>query len=144
MNNRYRTKILPSVCLPLVLAMTVSCEQKSTEQEPKSSQLVSVSTSKASETNLISTEFEGRYKVGTTYCNVEPLKMAFEVKWDKGKGSMVFFFEGITPEGRYIFVSKDSGKDGHDKFIFDTNQYDAGVFVRRDGKEFLVARSQKP
>lgn len=92
-----------------------------------------------SETGTTLSEFEGRYKVGNTTCTVVPIKMAFEIKWVKGQGVMHFFFEKITPDGKSIFVSKDFGK-GRDKFIFDDNLYNAGLFIRADRKVFKVER----
>lgn len=93
----------------------------------------------SSETSATLSEFEGRYKVGNTTCTVAPIKMAFEVKWLKGKGVMHFFFAETTPDGKPIFISEDFGK-GRDKFIFDDNRYNVGRFVRADGKVFVVER----
>ncbi len=84
-------------------------------------------------------EFEGRYRVGKTSCSVIPVKMAFEVKWKKGQGVMLFFFDTTTPDGKTIFLSKDLGK-GRDQFIFYDNGYNDGLFVRADGKKFKVER----
>ena len=92
-----------------------------------------------SETGTTLSEFEGRYKVGNTTCTVVPIKMAFEIKWVKGQGVMHFFFEKITPDGKSIFASKDFGK-GRDKFIFDDNLYNTGLFIRADRKVFKVER----
>ena len=88
---------------------------------------------------VFASEFEGQYKVGNTTCFVKPIKMAFEVTWAKGIGSMIFFFDYRTPEGKLIFVSEDEGK-GEDKFIFDNDNYDSGKFIRADGKEFGVKK----
>ena len=93
----------------------------------------------SSETSASLSEFEGRYKVGNTSCSVVPIKMAFEVKWQKGQGVMHFFFDKQTPDGKSIFVSEDFGK-GRDKFIFDNNLYNSGIFIRADGKVFKVQR----
>jgi hypothetical protein len=93
----------------------------------------------SSETNASLSEFEGRYKVGNTTCTVVPIKMAFEVKWIKGRGVMNFFFDKTTPDGKSIFVSEDFGK-GRDKFIFDNNFYNSGIFIRADGKVFKVVK----
>jgi hypothetical protein len=97
----------------------------------------------SSKTSASQSEFEGRYKVGNTTCTVVPIKMAFEVKWIKGQGVMNFFFETTTPDGKSIFVSKDFGK-GRDKFIFDDNSYNSGLFIRADGKGFAVERLRDP
>lgn len=78
--------------------------------------------------------FEGTYRVGETTCTVKPIKMAFEVRWKKGSGSMIFFGE----EGNR-FVSQDKGK-GQDVFVFDDDSLDTGKFVRADGKEMTVKR----
>jgi len=84
-------------------------------------------------------EFEGKYQVGNTTCTVKPIKMAFEVRWAKGKGFMVFFFDRETEDGKYIFVSDEKG-DGRDRFEFDNKQFASGKFVRSDGKVFLVRK----
>jgi hypothetical protein len=86
-------------------------------------------------------EFEGRYMVGTTTCTVKPVRMAFEVRWAEGKGVMHFFFDRVTPEGKPIFVSEDTGK-GKDKFIFDDSRYNSGTFLRADGRMFVVKRTR--
>ena len=52
---------------------------------------------------------------------------------------MAFFFNETTDDGKYIFVSEES-KEGKDKFVFDNDHYDAGVFIRADGKEFTVEK----
>ena len=93
------------------------------------------------ETDTALPEFEGRYKVGPTTCTVKPIRMAFEVRWAKGKGVMRFFFDRMTPEGKAIFVSEDVGK-GTDKFIFDDNRYNSGTFLRADGRMFTVKRTR--
>lgn len=94
-----------------------------------------------SQTGSVASEFEGRYKVGNTYCTVKPIKMAFEVKWTKGKGSMIFFFGQTTQDGKVVFISKELGK-GRDQFVFDDDRYNVGVFIRADGKVFAVERLQ--
>lgn len=91
------------------------------------------------EASTVLSEFEGRYRVGKTTCTVNPIKMAFEVRWTKGRGAMRFFFDSTTPEGKPIFVSEDSGK-GTDKFIFDDNRFNSGKFIRADGRTFAVER----
>ena len=93
----------------------------------------------AAETATVLSEFEGSYKVGNTTCTVKPIKMAFEVRWAKGKGVRRFFFDSTTPDGKAVFVSEDSGQ-GTDKFVFDDNRYNSGKFFRADGKIFAVDR----
>ena len=92
---------------------------------------------RVTETATTLSEFEGSYKVGNTTCTVKPIKMAFEVRWAKGRGAMRFFFDSTTPDGKAVFVSEDSGK-GPDKFVFDDNRYSSGKFLRADGKMFAV------
>ncbi|MGR9114540.1 MAG: hypothetical protein ACU85E_02145 [Gammaproteobacteria bacterium] len=82
-------------------------------------------------------EFEGRYRVGTTTCTVKPIKMAFEVRWAKGKGAMVFFHEWDSALGRYSFVSEKKNS-GVDRFVFSNRRLMSGVFIRSDGKRFQV------
>jgi len=85
-------------------------------------------------------ELEGRYKVGPTTCIIKPVKMAFALKWEKGKGTMHLFYEGTNSDGNQVFVSEDLGGGRRDRFIFDDRQYDTGLFVRADGKTMHVRR----
>lgn len=83
-------------------------------------------------------EFEGKYLVGDTTCTVKPVKMAFEVRWEKGSGVEMFFAEGRADD-RYIFASDpDTGKAN--SFAFDDENYNSGTFYRADGVEFKVSR----
>ena len=83
-------------------------------------------------------EFEGKYQVGNTTATVKPVKMAFEVKWEKGTGTEIFFFEDRAND-KYIFASNpDKGKAN--VFAFDDENYNTGTFYRGDGKEFAVSR----
>jgi hypothetical protein len=83
-------------------------------------------------------EFEGKYQVGDTTCTVKPIKMAFEVKWEKGSGTEVFFSEGEAND-KYIFASQPkTGKAN--VFSFDDENYNTGIFYRADGKEFPIKR----
>ncbi|MGH8564012.1 MAG: hypothetical protein ACREXW_07925 [Gammaproteobacteria bacterium] len=94
---------------------------------------------RVAEASTVLSEFEGRYRVGNTTCTVNPIKMAFEVRWAKGRGAMRFFFDSTTAEGKPIFVSEDSGK-GTDRFIFDDNRFNSGQFIRADGRALVVER----
>ena len=93
----------------------------------------------STETTRSVSVFEGRYKVGNTTCDVTPIKMAFDVKWAKGKGSMAFFFDKTTSDGKIVFVSEPLGK-GRDTFVFNDDHYDVGLFIRADGKVFAVKK----
>lgn len=84
-------------------------------------------------------EFEGKYQVGSTTCTVKPIKMAFEVRWTKGKGVMVFFFDRETPEGGYVYVSEEKAA-GRDRFEFDNERLVSGKFIRSDGEVLLVRK----
>jgi hypothetical protein len=84
-------------------------------------------------------EFEGKYQVGSTTCTVKPIKLAFEVRWAKGKGAMVFFFDRETVEGKYVYVSQEK-TSGKDRFEFDNERLVSGKFIRSDGKMFLVRK----
>jgi Protein of unknown function (DUF3828) len=79
-------------------------------------------------------EFEGKFQVGDTTATVRPVKMAFEVRWAKGSGVEMFFFK----DG-YTFESADD-KNGPNRFEFDDETYNTGVFYRADGKEFPIKR----
>lgn len=83
-------------------------------------------------------EFEGKYQIGDTTCTVKPVKMAFEVKWEKGSGVEMFFAEGRASD-RYIFVS-DPKTGKANSFAFDDENYNTGTFYRGDGKEFPIKR----
>jgi len=84
--------------------------------------------------NSPSGEFEGKYRVGETTCTVKPIKMAFEVRWEKGKGVETFFAkDNVTFESS----PPDSGPN---QFVFDDENYNSGIFYRTDGKTFDVKR----
>jgi len=85
-------------------------------------------------------EFEGKYQVGDTTCTVTPAKMSFEVRWAKGSGIEYFSFEA-TDDGKQTFVSDKTGAAAN-AFIFDDENYNAGIFRRADGKELPVKRAK--
>jgi hypothetical protein len=87
-------------------------------------------------------EFEGVYRIGKTRFTVKPVKMAYQVRWAKGHGSMFFFFSRETPDGKYLFVSED-GKKAKDNFLFDDSLFLSGTFIRSDGKQFPVRKAVK-
>jgi hypothetical protein len=80
--------------------------------------------------------FEGTYQVGGATCTVKPVKMAFELKWAKGTGTMLFFYDG---EGVLKYSSEDKG-NGVDAFVFDDTSFTIGKFIRADGKEMPVRK----
>jgi hypothetical protein len=81
--------------------------------------------------------FEGTYKVGDTTCTVKQVKMAYEIRWAKGSGTMIFFAE----EERN-FVADDASKSSRlDRFVFDDDTLTTGKFIRgSDGKEMPVSK----
>lgn len=79
-------------------------------------------------------EFGGRYQVGETTCTVKPVKMAYEVRWAKGSGAMLFFGE---EEKRFVSEERDEGRDA---FVFDDDSLSTGTFIRAGGKEAAVRR----
>jgi hypothetical protein len=81
--------------------------------------------------------FEGTYKVGDTTCTVKPVKMAFEIKWTKGSGTMIFFYDETA--GKNSYSSDDTGK-GRDRFVFDDDTLTTGKFIRADGKQMPVSK----
>lgn len=83
--------------------------------------------------------FEGKYQVGDTTCTVKPVKMAFEVKWEKGSGVEMFFSEGEAND-KFIFASEVKEGEKSNVFSFDDETYSTGIFYRGDGKEFAVRR----
>jgi hypothetical protein len=92
---------------------------------------------KAAETSSAEGNFEGTYQVGETIATVKPTKMAFELKWAKGAGTMMFFYTG---QGVLEYSSEDKG-NGVDTFIFDDTSFTSGKFIRgSDGKEMTVKK----
>jgi uncharacterized protein DUF3828 len=87
-------------------------------------------------TNEADDEFEGRYQVGETTCTVKPVKMAYEVRWAKGSGAMLFF-----GEEKKRFVSEERA-EGRDAFVFDDDSLSTGTFIRADGKKVAVRRME--
>jgi Protein of unknown function (DUF3828) len=83
-------------------------------------------------------EFEGKYQIGETICTVKPIKMAFEVKWEKGSGTEIFFSQDRAND-KYIFAS-DPPTGKANIFSFDDENYNTGIFYRADGKEFPIKR----
>jgi hypothetical protein len=139
MQNLFSFCFLPVRTLLFIATCGICFAQEHPLSDAIQPKLVLASPKGSSETSTSLSEFEGRYKVGNTTCTVVPIKMAFEVKWIRGQGVMYFFFEKQTPDGKFIFVSKDFGK-GRDKFIFDNKFYNSGKFIRADGKVFKVER----
>ena len=97
------------------------------------------SESKKAKTGAVG-EFEGKYQIGDTTCTVKPVKMAFEVRWAKGSGVEMFFFESRDND-RYIFASHPE-KGKANVFAFDDENYNTGTFYRADGKEFPIKRAE--
>lgn len=86
-----------------------------------------------------SAEFKGEYQVGSTTCTVTPVKMAFEVRWLKGKGAEMFFFKEER-DGKYIFESEKDKAGKTNRFVFDDGTYRSGSYNRGDGKIFTVKK----
>jgi len=90
---------------------------------------------KPADTPAVAGEFEGKYRVGETTCTVKPVKMAYEVRWEKGKGVEMFFSKNST-----TFESSPPKGDPN-QFVFDDESYNTGTFYRADGKTFPVSRA---
>lgn len=84
-------------------------------------------------------DFEGKYQIGETTCTVKPVKMAFEVRWEKGSGTEMFFSEGMAND-QFIFASQPEGNAKANIFSFDDETYTTGTFYRADGKEFPISK----
>jgi hypothetical protein len=84
-------------------------------------------------------EFRGEYKVGTTTCTVTPAKMAYEVRWLKGKGAEMFFFKEER-DGKFVFESEKDKSGRTSRFVFDDGTYRSGTYYRGDGKIFSVSK----
>jgi hypothetical protein len=81
-------------------------------------------------------EFEGKYQIGDTTCTVKPVKMAFEVRWVKGKGAEMYFSES---DAVTFATEAENGKTAN-SFVFDDEHYNTGTFHRSDGKDFSIKR----
>ena len=137
------TPIIRSLAI-LAAALTVGCGAATAKDStaaiaPHAARVKSEAPARATEAAEPTGEFEGRYRVGGTTCTVKPIKMAFELRWAKGKGAMRFFSDGVSAEGKPRFVSEDHGK-GQDRFEFDDGNYNSGRFIRADGKVLTVQR----
>lgn len=84
------------------------------------------------------TFFKGKYQVGDTTAVVKPIKMAFEVKWEKGTGTEIFFNQGEAND-KFIFAS-DPKTGKANVFSFDDENFNTGIFYRADGKELPIKR----
>lgn len=85
-------------------------------------------------------EFGGTYRVGDTTCTVKPVKMAFEVKWEKGAGAEIYFSaDGSRPITDFAFTT-DPKNGKANVFNFDDGNFDTGTFYRADGKELPIKR----
>jgi hypothetical protein len=83
--------------------------------------------------------FEGRYRVGDRECTVKAIKMAFDVKCAKGKGTTTFFFDSEASGDKFVYASEKTAA-GVDKFVFDDDSFEKGKFVSADGKESTVTK----
>jgi hypothetical protein len=84
-------------------------------------------------------EFRGEYRVGPTTCAVTPVKMAYEVRWLKGKGAEMFFFKEER-DGKFVFESEKDKSGRTSRFVFDDGTYRAGTYYRGDGKIFTISK----
>jgi hypothetical protein len=84
-------------------------------------------------------EFRGDYHVGPTTCTVTPVKMAYEVRWLKGKGVEMFFFKEER-DGKFVFESEKDKSGRTSRFVFDDGTYRSGTYYRGDGKIFTVSK----
>jgi hypothetical protein len=84
-------------------------------------------------------EFRGEYQVGTTTCTVTPAKMAYEVRWLKGKGAEMFFFKEER-DGKFTFESEKNRSGKTNRFVFDDGTYRSGTYYRGDGKIFTISK----
>ncbi|GAB1437121.1 hypothetical protein MASR2M32_33750 [Sphaerotilus sulfidivorans] len=66
--------------------------------------------------------------------------MAYEVRWKKGSGAMMFFFDSQTPNGGSLFVSEKNSAGRNDQFRFDGDSLTTGLFIRADKKTFRVRK----
>lgn len=65
--------------------------------------------------------------------------MAFEVKWEKGTGTEIFFAQE-RDSNSYVFAT-DPDKGLANVFTFDNENCDNGTtFLRGDGKQFIIKR----
>jgi hypothetical protein len=84
-------------------------------------------------------EFEGKYRVGEARCEVQPIKMAFEVRCPRQDGLRIFFYEWDSRFGKHTFVSEETSS-GVDRFVFADEAFAFGVFLASDGTWLPVTR----
>jgi hypothetical protein len=82
--------------------------------------------------------FEGKYSVGSTSCIVKPVKMAFEVRCSERKSATMFFNEGDASSAKPAFSTEDK----KERFVFDNDRFDSGIYTGADGKELPVKRAR--
>ena len=124
-----------------LLLLTATTTATSAEIPPNPCPPSSLSTGVAKEPIPPAGEFEGRYRVGPTEAQVQPVRMAFEIRWERGEGSMPFFYEGVSSDGYSVFVSAPR-ESGSDRFYFTDTAYREGAFLRADGTCFPVKKLQ--
>ena len=84
-------------------------------------------------------EFEGTYRVGSTKCSIWEIRMVYEIKWVKGKGTNVIFFD-YKKGDKLVYNETDPANDiyyGRFEFYKD---HARGIYIRKDGKEFDVEK----
>ena len=89
--------------------------------------------------NVNPNELEGTYRVGSTGCTIWAIRMAYEIKWAKGKGTNLLFFNQRIGS-KIIYNETDQASDKYyGRFEF-FNDHSRGIFIRNDGKEFNVEK----
>ena len=101
---------------------------------PEGDSMVKIIKENYSTKNETAGEFEGKFQGRDTTCTVTPVKMAFEVRWEKGSGVEMFF----AKEGNAFESSPEKGPTN--RFEFDDASYSTGTFYRADGKSFPLKR----
>ena len=96
----------------------------------------------SAQTEIVRSDFEGIYQVGTTTCVVTPAKMTFEVRWHgKIRPEYYFYSEAKSLSGKVVFETDPDYNSGVlQSFVFDSEKLDQGLFLRSDGKKFRVVR----
>ena len=118
--------------LVVVLALGAPAAWAAVPPEPACPPALVASALSASAPRGVSMELDGAYQVGRAQASVRPVRMAYELRWKRGRGAMTFFLEGRARDSLDVFAAEVSpGKS--DRFYFKAGDYRVGLFVRADG-----------
>jgi hypothetical protein len=85
----------------------------------------------------------GDYSVGKTSCTIEwdSYNKEYRVYWSGGTGYTVLMWIKDQPNGNIVYDEYERNwTDYTGEFIFKSDRFLSGTYVRSDGKEFSVRR----